>query len=102
MDSNLNNLSKNLTNITNTHAEGHSIAHATLATLLPSLAKFQGWLTLFLICCAFETCRRVTFHAWGSILTSFWITIDLDEGNRSYGEYFACRSSFDRTTLARR
>jgi len=57
---------------------------ATLATVLFSFAGFQGWLKLLLIGAIFETCRRV--HAWGSIVGSFWITIDFAEGNRSLGE----------------
>ena len=85
MDFNLNKLSENLTNITNPLTEGPSIT--TFATILPSFTGLQGWLTLFLIYCVFETCRKVAFQAWGTVLASFWITIDLTQGNRSYGEY---------------
>ena len=85
MELHLNNRSVNPINIADTPTEGPFIA--TLSTILPSLTGFQGWLTLFLICCAFEMCRRATFQAWDSILASFWTTIDLEGDSRSYGEY---------------
>ena len=83
----LNNLSANLTNITTTLTEKPSIA--TLATVLLSSAGFQDWLKLFLIGGVFETCRRTVFQAWDSIVDSFWITVDFEEGDDSYGENLA-------------
>ena len=79
----LNNLSANLTNITNSLAERPSIA--TLATVLLSFTGFQDWLKLFLIGGIFETSRRVAFHAWYSIVDSLWITVDFEDGDDSYG-----------------
>ena len=80
----LNDLSANLTNITNTLAEKPSIA--TLATVLLSFTGFQDWLKLLLIGGIFETCRRVFFQAWNSVVDSFWITVDFEQGDDSYGE----------------
>jgi chaperone BCS1 len=80
----LNNLSANLTNITNSLVEKPSIA--TLATVLLSFTGFQDWLKLFLIGGVLETCRRIVFQAWDSIVDSFWITVDFEEGDDSYGE----------------
>jgi len=74
----------NLSEITNALTEGPP--STTLAAVLPPFAGFQRWLKLFLVGGIFETCRRVTFHAWDNILDSFWITVDLEEGNRSHGE----------------
>ena len=54
----------------------------TLATALLSFAGFQGWLKLLLIGVLFETCRRVC--AWGSIVDSFWITVDIEEIGRAH------------------
>lgn len=82
----LNNLSANLTNITNSFAEKPSIA--TLATVLLSVTGLQDWIKLFLIGSAFETCRRVAFQAWHNITDSFWITVDFEEGDDSYGNSF--------------
>lgn len=79
----LNNLSANLTNITNTLAEKPSIA--TLATALLSLTGFQDWLKLFLIGGIFETCRRTAFQVWDYVVDSLWITVDFEEGDDSYG-----------------
>ena len=64
---------------------------ATLATVLLSFAGSHGWLIPFLIGAISETCRRV--HAWGSIVDSFWITVDIEEGNRSYCEYLIATST---------
>ena len=80
----LNNLSANLTNITNTFAEKPSIA--TLATILLSITGLQDWAKLFLIGGVFETCRRLAFQAWYDITDSFWITVDFEEGDDSYGK----------------
>ena len=80
----LNNLSANLTNITNTLAEKPSIA--TLATILLSFTGLQDWIKLFLIGGIFETCRRVVLQAWHNIVDSFWITVDFEDGDDSYGE----------------
>jgi len=80
----LNNLSANFTNITNTLAEKPSIA--TLATILLSFAGFQDWLKLFLIGGFFETFRRAAFQAWHDIVDWFWVTVDVEEGDDSYGE----------------
>lgn len=87
-----NNLSANLTNITTTLAEKPSIA--TLATVLLTFTGFQDWLKLFLIGGVFETCRRVFFQVWYSLVDWLWITVDFEEGDDSYGE--------DLTLLARR
>ena len=76
----LNNLSANLTN---TLAEKPSIA--TLATVLFSFTGVQDWLKLFLIGGIFETCRRTAFQAWDYVVDSLWITVDLEEGDDSYG-----------------
>jgi len=56
----------------------------TLAAVLLSFAGFQGWLFLFLIGAIFKACQRV--RAFGSIVDSFWITVDFQEGNRSLGK----------------
>lgn len=79
-----NNLSANLTNITTTLAEKPSVA--TLATVLLTFTGFQDWLKLFLIGGVFETCRRVFFQVWYSVVDSLWITVDFEEGDDSYGE----------------
>ncbi|KAF9649610.1 P-loop containing nucleoside triphosphate hydrolase protein [Thelephora ganbajun] len=78
----LTNLSANLTNITNTLTEKPSIAN--LATVLLSFTGFQNWVKLFLIGGVFETCRRVVFRAWDTIVDSVWITVDLEDGDDSY------------------
>jgi len=90
----LNNLSANLTNITNTLAEKPSIA--TLATVLFSFTGFQDWLKLFLIGGVFETCRRASLQAWDSIVDRFWVTVDFEEGDDSYGEWITYFSSLRR------
>ena len=71
------------TNITNTLAEKPSVA--TLATILLSFTGFQDWLKLFLIGGIFETCRRFVFEAWHNIVDSFWVTVDFEDGDQSYG-----------------
>lgn len=86
------NLSANLTSITNTLAEKPSIS--TLATVLLSFTGIQDWLKLFLIGGAFETCRRAAFQAWYHVVDSFWITLDFEEGDDSYGEYIYIFQSF--------
>ena len=73
---------------------------ATLATALLSFTGFQGWLKLFLIGAIFETCRRI--HAWGSIVDSFWITVDIEEYNWGYCEYFPATSASDTAVPPRR
>jgi len=79
MDLNLINLPEHLTSFTNSLTESPSFA--TLAT------ELKRWLKLFLVGGAFETCRRVTFQAWDAIIDSFWITIDFEQSDRSYGKY---------------
>ena len=83
----LNNLSANLTNITTTLAEKPSLT--TLATVLLSFTGLQDWLKLFLIGGIFETCRRVVSQAWNNIVDLFWVTVDFEEGDDSYGENLA-------------
>ena len=84
-----NNLSANLTNITNALAEKPSIA--TLATVLLSFTGFQDWLKLLFIGGVFEACRRAAFQAWDNIVNWFWITVDFEEGDDSYGQYLHFR-----------
>jgi hypothetical protein len=81
MDSN--NLSANLTKIANTFAEKPSIA--TLASVVFSSTGFQDWLKLFLVGGVFEACRRIALRAWRRAFDSFWITVDFEEGDDSYG-----------------
>jgi len=79
------NLPPNVT--TNDNSLAGNLFLATVAAVLLSFAGFQGWLKLFLIGAIFETCRRV--DAWGSIIGSFWITVEIrEEDDRSHGEYF--------------
>ena len=97
---NFNDLPANLTSIADSLAERPSIA--TLATILLSFTGFQDWLKLFLIGGVFETCRRVAFQAWHSLVDSIWITIDFEDGDDSYGEHLhfppAPRSRYCRDT----
>ena len=79
----LENLSANFTNFTNTLAEKPSIA--TLATTLLSFTGFQDWLKLFLIGGVLETFRRTFFQIWYYVIDLLWITVDLEEGDESYG-----------------
>ena len=79
----LNDLQANLTTITNSLTEKPSIA--TLATLLLSFTEFQDWLKLLLIGGIFETCRRVVFQVWHAIVDSFWVSVDFEEYDDSYG-----------------
>jgi len=86
------NLLENLTTSDNPLAGKLSIASlatallsfASLATVFLSFAGFQGWIKFFLVGATFETCRRA--HAWGSVIDSFWFTVDFEEGNRCFGE----------------
>ena len=80
-----NDLPANLTSIADTLAQKPSIA--TLATILLSFTGFQDWLKLFLIGGIFETCRRFAFQAWHAVVDSFWITVDFEDGDDSYGEH---------------
>ena len=84
-------LPANLTN--NDYSLAGKPSIASLATVLLSFTRFQDWLKLFLIGAIFELCRRVSFQAWDSIVDSFWITLDFEESDRSYGEYLPASTS---------
>jgi len=75
---------ENPTNATTSIHGGFSIT--TLTALLPSFTGFRGLLTLFLMGCVFEMCRRFAPHAWEALVDSFWVTIEFDEDDRSYRE----------------
>lgn len=80
-----NDLPANLTSIAESLTDKPSIA--TLATILLSFTGFQDWLKLFLIGGIFETCRRLVFQSWHTLVDRFWITVDFEDGDDSYGEH---------------
>lgn len=82
----LNDIPESFTNITNTLAEKPSIA--TLATVFLSFTGVQDWIKLFLIGGVLETCRRTILQGWQNILDLVWITVDLEDGDDSYGGSF--------------
>ena len=86
-----NGLQANLTSIADSLTDKPSIA--TLATILLSFTGFQDWLKLFLIGGIFETCRRLAFQSWHSVIDRFWITVDFEDGDDSYGEYLRISSA---------
>ena len=96
MDLSLINLPEHFTPVANILAEGPS-----LAGLSPPFTKLQRWLKLLLIGGVFEACRRVTLQAWDSVVTSLWTTIDFEEQDDTYGEYFPATLTSTATALIR-
>ena len=56
-----------------------------LVALLFSLSALRDWLKLIIIGGFFETCRRLIFSTWGTVIRSFWVTAYFKEDDSSYG-----------------
>jgi mitochondrial chaperone BCS1 len=56
----------------------------SLLALFLSIGALRDWLKLIVIGGFFETCRRLIFSCWSSLIKSFWITVEFEEGDDSF------------------
>lgn len=60
----------------------------SMITMLASFSALRDWLKILLVGGVIETCRRLFFGSWESLIDSFWITVTFDEDDVSYSESF--------------
>jgi chaperone BCS1 len=58
---------------------------SSMITMLMSFSALRDWLKLIVFGGVVETCRRLLFSLWHTIVSSFWITVEFEEGDSSFG-----------------
>ncbi|OBZ73585.1 putative mitochondrial chaperone BCS1-B [Grifola frondosa] len=57
---------------------------SSLVTMLLSFSAIRDWLKLLVLGSVLETCRRIIFGSWDSIVGTFWITAAFDGNDECY------------------